>query len=72
MNHLSQALGKGAFAKVVLGTSRKSKSLPIRAVKIIDVKALSKTDIDALDLEIKTMSQTCPTHAPRPARASET
>ena len=52
---LGRALGKGAFAKVVLGTSRKSKSLPIRAVKIIDVKALSQTDIDALDLEIKTM-----------------
>ncbi|KAJ8607024.1 hypothetical protein CTAYLR_006245 [Chrysophaeum taylorii] len=51
---LGRVLGKGSFAKVVLGTSLRDGSIE-RAVKIIDVKALSQNDVEALDLEIKTM-----------------
>lgn len=48
---LGRVLGKGSFAKVLLG----KKGDVERAVKIVDVNALSQSDVDALDLEIKTM-----------------
>ncbi|KAJ1449240.1 kinase-like domain-containing protein [Pelagophyceae sp. CCMP2097] len=51
---ISRTLGKGAFAEVKLGTKLKDRSL-VRAVKIVDMKALTSCDIEALDLEIKTM-----------------
>lgn len=50
---LGRMLGRGAFAEVRLGTKLTNKE--VRAVKVVDVKALSSTDVDALDLEIKTM-----------------
>ena len=48
---LGKMLGKGSFAKVVLGR----KGDVQRAIKVIDVCALSQSDVDALDLEIRTM-----------------
>ena len=51
---LGRVLGKGAFAEVRVGTLLKDKN-QVRAIKIVDVKALSTNDVDALDLEIKTM-----------------
>uniref|UniRef100_A0A7S3JQ70 Protein kinase domain-containing protein n=1 Tax=Aureoumbra lagunensis TaxID=44058 RepID=A0A7S3JQ70_9STRA len=51
---LGKILGKGSFARVVLGQNLKE-NMCQRAVKIIDVKALSKSDVDALDIEIKSM-----------------
>ena len=52
---LGRVLGKGSFAKVVLGTTVVDGVKVERAVKIVDVSALSQSDVEALDLEIKTM-----------------
>ena len=51
---LGRVLGKGAFAKVHIGTRLKG-GAEKRAVKVVELKALNSSDIDALDLEIKTM-----------------
>lgn len=50
---LGRVLGKGSFAKVVLGRCLKTNEE--RAVKIVEMSALSESDVEALDLEIKTM-----------------
>ena len=51
---LGRVLGKGAFAKVHIGRNIKDPKME-RAVKVVDLKALNTSDIEALDCEIKTM-----------------
>ena len=51
---LGRVLGKGAFAKVHIGRKLTDTKCE-RAVKVVDLKALNSSDIEALDLEIKTM-----------------
>lgn len=52
---LGRVLGKGSFAKVMLGSGERDGQRIERAIKIVDVTALSQSDVEALDLEIKTM-----------------
>jgi len=51
---LGRVLGKGAFAKVHIGRLIKNSKVE-RAVKVVDLKALNTSDVEALDCEIKTM-----------------